>query len=234
LARVPDPELAYAVRRSERARRARVVVTAEGEVEVVLPRRMALRHAAPLVAEKRPWIERTLRRLDAARAAAPVRLEHGGVVPYLGRQLELRVRTEPGRSRAHVARHGDRLEVAVADPGSDALRVALERWYRRQARLEIAPRLEAAARGAGRRVGPLSIRAQSTRWASCSATGAMSFNWRLLLGPAAVLDYVVEHEVAHLDVRDHSARFWALLAKRCPDYREHERWLRRNGSALRL
>ena len=62
----------------------------------------------------------------------------------------------------------------------------------------------------------------------------MSFNWRLLLAPREILDYVVEHEVAHLDVQDHSERFWRLVAARCPDWREHERWLRRHGHSLRL
>jgi predicted metal-dependent hydrolase len=227
-------EIDYRVRRSGRARHARVVVSPEGQVEVVLPRRMALRHAKPLVAEKRRWIERTLRRFEAARAAAPVRLEDGGIVPYLGEELTLRVRVEPRRSRVNVARRGEALEVSVATPGPQALRDALERWYRREARAEVEPRLDAATRRAGRRYGALSIRAQRTRWASCSSSGAMSFNWRLLLAPAAVLDYVVEHEVAHLEVPDHSARFWALVERRCPDYRDHERWLRRHGASLRL
>jgi predicted metal-dependent hydrolase len=62
----------------------------------------------------------------------------------------------------------------------------------------------------------------------------MSFNWRLLLAPPQILEYVVEHEVAHLEVLDHSARFWDLLASRCPDWRAHEEWLRRHGHALRL
>jgi len=224
----------YRVRRSERARHARVVVSPEGQVEVVLPRRMALRHAEPLVAEKRRWIERTLRRFEAARAAAPVRLEDRGIVPYLGQELTLRVRVEPRRSRVNVARRGEALEVSVATPGPQALRDALERWYRREARAEVEPRLDAATRRAGRGYRALSIRAQRTRWASCSSSGAMSFNWRLLLAPAAVLDYVVEHEVAHLEVPDHSARFWVLVERRCPDYRDHERWLRRHGASLRL
>ena len=227
-------ELEYRVRQSGRARHARVVVTPEGAVEVVLPRRMPLRRAAPLVDEKRRWIERTLRRFEDARAAAPVRLEDGGFVPYLGEQLALHVRIDPGRARPRIVRRGDRLEVALAEPGTDALRSALECWYRRQACLEVGPRLNATARRAGQRWGPLSIRGQSTRWASCSSTGAMSFNWRLLLAPVRVLDYVVEHEVAHLDVPDHSPRFWALVAERCPGYREHERWLKRHGPALRL
>ncbi len=62
----------------------------------------------------------------------------------------------------------------------------------------------------------------------------MSFNWRLLLAPVEILDYVVEHEVAHLSVHDHSDRFWGLLARRSPGYRAHERWLRDYGHTLRL
>ena len=62
----------------------------------------------------------------------------------------------------------------------------------------------------------------------------MSFNWRLLLAPPEILAYVVEHEVAHLEVLDHSPRFWSLLASRCPDWQAHEAWLRRHGHALRL
>ena len=62
----------------------------------------------------------------------------------------------------------------------------------------------------------------------------MSFNWRLLLAPPEILDYVVEHEVAHLTYMDHSPRFWALLASRAPDWRRHSEWLRRYGPTLTL
>ena len=224
----------YRIRRSDRARRARIVVD-PGGVEVVVPRRMALRHVTPFVEEKRPWIERTLRRFrEAELTAPPVELEHGGVVPYLGRELLLRVQVERWRQRSHVALRGEVLRVAVASPGPDAIRDALERWYRVRAREEVAWRLEEACARAGTSYRSLSIRAQQTRWASCSSNGTMSFNWRLLLAPEEILDYVVEHEVAHIEVLDHSQRFWRLLASRCPEYREHERWLRRHGSALRL
>jgi predicted metal-dependent hydrolase len=121
-------------------------------------------------------------------------------------------------------------------PGGPAeeRRAALERWFRRAARNEIAPRLDAACAAVGTTYSGLTIRSQKTRWASCSRTGAMSFNWRLLLAPEPVLDYVVWHEVCHLEVMDHSPRFWSLLAGRCPDYRHHSGWLRRNGAALVL
>jgi predicted metal-dependent hydrolase len=223
----------YPVRRSDRARRVRINVGADG-VEVVVPQRMALRHVVRFVEEKRPWVERTLRRIRAAEEASAIRLADGGSVPYLGEQLELRVRVEPGRVRSHVARRGAALHVAVGAPGREPLREALEGWYRRRAREEVAPRLDDATARAGTRYTGLSIRAQRTRWASCSSNGAMSFNWRLLLAPPEILDYVVEHEVAHLEVLDHSPRFWRLLGRRSPGYREHERWLRRHGPALRF
>lgn len=227
----PQP---YTVRRSDRARRARIQVTAAG-VEVVVPRRLPLAEVEPFVASKRAWIDRTLLRMRAAEAERPrPRLEDGGEVPLLGERLRLRVRVEPGRRRAHVARRGGALEVAVAEPGPDAVRAALERWYRAQARLEVARRLDAAVARAGQRYASLQIRGQRSRWASCSARGGMSFNWRLLLAPPEILDYVVEHEVAHLEVHDHSQHFWDLLAARRPGYRAEERWLRDNGPTLRL
>ena len=165
-------------------------------------------------------------------AFPPARLCDGGEVPYLGERLCLRVRVEPARSRAHVSRRDSELRVRLGP--ENELREALEAWYRRQARIEVAPRLDAAVARAGRSYERLQIRGQRTRWASCSTSGAMSFNWRLLLAPAEILDYVVEHEVAHLDVQDHSHRFWRLLASRCPAWREHEAWLRRHGHSLRL
>jgi predicted metal-dependent hydrolase len=223
----------YTIRRSDRARRLRIVVAPEG-VEVVLPRRMALRHAEEFVAEKRPWIERTLRAYrDAEKSLPPVRLEDGGQVPYLGLTLPMRVHVEPWRTRPGVSRRGGTLHVGVAEPGEEAVRDALVRWYRRQARVEIGERLDWATLRAGSHYAKLQIRDGSSRWASCSSTGTMSFSWRLLLAPEPVLGYVVEHEVAHLDVLDHSKRFWSLLESRCPDYRDHERWLRAYGPALR-
>ena len=215
--------LAYRVRRSDRARRVRVTVDAARGVEVVLPRRAPEREAAAAIRELRPWIERRVAELARARAAVAAR---GETVPYLGRALALR--GEPGRTR--VTRRGDVLLV----PEGSARQPALERWYRRAARAEIEPRLDRACALAGASYSRLTIRGQRTRWASCSRSGAMSFNWRLLLAPEPVLDYVVWHEVCHLEVMDHSPRFWRLLAARNPGYREQLRWLRVNSATLVL
>jgi predicted metal-dependent hydrolase len=217
------PDLPYRVRRSDRARRVRVSVDALGEVEVVLPRRAPERAAAAAVVELRPWIDRRLAEAGALRATIAAR---GDAVPYLGRELALR--REPGRSRVHL--RGDLLLV----PADDRAPAAIERWYRRAAEREIAPRLDAAVAALDTSYSKLTIRNQRTRWGSCSSTGAMSFNWRLLLAPETVLDYVVWHEACHLRVMDHSTTFWSLVRRHCPDYEDHRRWLRRHGTTLVL
>jgi len=213
-------EIPYTVRRSDRARRVRVNVHPHGRVEVVLPARAPERAAGAAVMELAPWIEARL--AEAGDVLASI-AERAGTLPYLG--ATLRLVPEAGRSRAH--RSGERLRVPEGDAGP-----AIERFYRRAARAEIAPRLDRASALAGRPYSGLDIRGQRTRWASCSSTGRMSFNWRLLLAPERVLEYVVWHEVCHLEVLDHSPRFWALLESRWPDYREDRDWLARNGATL--
>ena len=200
----------------------RVTVHAHTGVEVVLPARAPERAAAAAVRELRPWIERGSPRPD--RRVSVARRRRRRALPGRAR---CSWSPQPGRTRVH--RSGGALLVPAA-----IRRPALERFYRRAARAEIAPRLDRATAVAGTAYSGLTIRAQRTRWASLLGAGRMSFNWRLLLAPARVLDYVVWHEVCHLEVLDHSPRFWALLERHWPDYREDRDWLRRHGATLVL
>ncbi|MBI4423904.1 MAG: M48 family metallopeptidase [Elusimicrobia bacterium] len=81
--------------------------------------------------------------------------------------------------------------------------------------------------------GRIAIKDQRTLWGSCSAKGNLNFNWRLVFAPRDVLDYVVVHELAHLREMNHSRRFWDLVARFCPEHREHRRWLHENYRSLR-
>src|SRR4051794_27672647 len=211
-------DLEYTIRRSPRARRVSVTVDNDGAVVVTLPQRASERRAVEAIVELRPWIDRRLRALTRA---ADELGRTPGTVPYLDE--ELRLLSQIGRERVH--RRGDYLLIPEGD-ASDAL----ERYYRRQARAEIEPRLDAAVARAGTHYRALTVRNQRTRWGSCSSTRGMSFNWRLLLAPEAVLAYVIEHEVCHLEVMDHSPRFWALLESRVPGWREPAGRLRRHRS----
>ena len=193
-----------------------------GRVEVVLPRRAPQRAAAEAVVELRPWIDRRLAEAASVRARLAAR---AGTVPYLGQTL--RLVPQEGRTRVH--RRGEVLHV----PAGDA-RPALERWYRRAARAEVASRLDVASAALGASYTRLTIRDQRTRWGSCSAQGAIAINWRLLLAPPEVLDYVIWHEACHLVVHDHSPAFWALMHSKLDNHEPARRWLRINGMLLTL
>jgi hypothetical protein len=222
----------YELRRSARARNVRITVGPDGVV-VVLPERAGEQLAHDFVLERRSWIEKTLARLERDEDVISARtLRHGERVPYLGQELELRI--EPGAGRVFARPDQGWIRVRTQDDSRDHVAALLERWYRRRAREEIETRLDTVVALNGTSYSRVAIRDQRSRWGSCSSTGTMNFNWRLMLAPEAVLDYVIEHEAAHIEVRDHSQRFWSLLDERMPDWPEWRDWLRKHGGTLRL
>jgi predicted metal-dependent hydrolase len=119
-------------------------------------------------------------------------------------------------------------EGAAGDAPKQALRAAL----RAAAARELPPRLMELAGRAGLRVSRVTVRDQRSRWGSCSSRGAIALNWRLLLMPPEVRDYVLWHELMHLRRADHSPAFWKLVAGVCPDYEQARAWLRTHGREL--
>lgn len=110
----------------------------------------------------------------------------------------------------------------------------LESIYKEAAREYFPKRTAHYARLLGVTYGKISIRDQKTRWGSCSSTGNLSFNWRLILAPPNVLDYVVVHELCHRKEMNHSPGFWELVESLMPDYRKYRKWLKDNGESLTL
>lgn len=119
---------------------------------------------------------------------------------------------------------------------------ALEKWYISQARQvfperasQYYPLVSRLAGGMGKEISPvnrIAVRNQKTRWGSCSSKGNLNFNWRLLMAPSEVLDYVVVHELCHLAYLDHSKQFWQMVAAVLPDWKERRNWLKANGMYL--
>lgn len=110
---------------------------------------------------------------------------------------------------------------------------SLVRRYRKAATEYIPKRVDYYLTLTGGHYERITIREQKTRWGSCSSNGTLSFNWRLMLAPPRVLDYVIVHELCHLTHMNHSKAFWDAVEKVMPDYREYRLWLKNNGSTLR-
>lgn len=132
-----------------------------------------------------------------------------------------------------AARHGAWVQEQRARLVSPARSTEERERLRLDARATLPARVHALAREHGITVTTVSIRNQKTRWGSCARGGRVCLNWRLLLMPTWVADYVIVHELMHVRRMDHSPRFWALVAAACPAYREARAWLRLHGPSLR-
>ncbi len=197
-------------------------------VALSVSRRGVVLHAPPGVPEqallayagqKRGWIERALRRFEE-RKPPSYGLEPGEGLPFLGETLTLRLGEQ-------VTRAGSFLELPdVALPERRAL---LEHWYRREALALFTPLAAGMAAQLGVTVRSVRLSEASTRWGSCAVPGDVRFNWRVLLGPRAGTVYLCAHEVAHLREMNHSPRFWKVVERLMPDYREARAQLRAEG-----
>jgi predicted metal-dependent hydrolase len=218
---VGDETIVAVVRESARSRRMRMVVRAGRPLELTVPRRTSTRALRQFIEDNSDWLGE---KLAAARVPRPLLgLAAPGTVWLAGERLGI----ERGGGVKSVAnRLGSTLRIS-GPPGEIA--GAVDRWYRREAR----ERIEASVARESARLGipyaRVSIRDQRTRWGSCSTRGTLSFSWRLVLSPPAVLEYVVDHELLHVRQPNHSRAFWALLDEHRPGWREEAAWLRRHG-----
>jgi predicted metal-dependent hydrolase len=228
-----DTTITYRHRISRRARRLRFEVRPGNGLEVTTPPGVSVARIEAVMREKTNWITTMLvRYAQPPHSVVGTPLQSGAILPFAGGQLRLVLNTDhAGRRKGGVMEEGElRLYLDSLTPA--ALRETLERWYRRQGRRVFTERVAYWNAQYGFTYGRIAIRDQKSRWGSCSRQGNLNFNWRLLLAPLSVLDYIVIHELAHLKEGNHSPRFWALVAEKCADYREQRNWLRQHGPEL--
>lgn len=221
--------IAYSVAISARARKWRLVVRPGSGLTVVIPNRSRT-DPQTLVERHADWILKHLDRLGARIGEAPSSLAWGSTLAYLGMALRLE-RALDGRD-PRVEHVPGALRVQTVPPQS--LAAIIETWYRERASEVIAERLAAVNAALAYTFRKVNIRDQKTRWGSCSTRGDLAFNWRLVMAPLDVIDYVVVHELVHLKDLSHSAAFWERVARIDPAYRLHRRWLNDHGASLRL
>lgn len=219
-------KVTYEVSRSNEATQPRIDAGIDG-ITVVLP---ANSNGDPetLLTDNAEWVLEKKTKFDRYRADIPKRqFEAGETFPFLGDDHELVV--EP-RRKSEVVDGTIRLRQSAVDQSS--VKRALRNFYRREAREYLSGRLDHFGDEMGLEYDGLEIRNQRTRWGSCSTNGTISLNWRLLMAPPEVIDYVVVHELAHLREPNHTEAFWSLVAEHIPDYEEYAEWLDENSTQL--
>ncbi|UTW58654.1 M48 family metallopeptidase [Kordiimonas sp. SCSIO 12603] len=219
--RIGSEDIPLRVRRNAQAKRMTLRVDrTSGDIKVTIPKRISEKAVNQFLNAHMDWIvnERTKLSLEP--------IKEGMKLPYLGEKRKL---VFTGIAPRSVKCLSD--EIQVGGP-FDMAAGRLEKWFRAQAK----EKLEVACRRYADQLevsyGRISIGDMKSRWGSCSSSGTLRFNWRLVLAPSTVLDYVAAHEVSHLLEMNHSERFWAHVARCMPDFDIQRKWLKREGGGL--
>lgn len=204
-----------------------LIVEADGTLTVRAPQRMKEADILRFIEDKEGWIKR--KQTQVLKDAQPVhRYVDGELFLYLGREIPLRIVM-------------DQRPALVMDKTFNLTRSAqpqakshFESWYKGQARAVLTERVSRFVRSHGFEPGKLRISSAKTRWGSCSAKGTLSFTWRIVMAPVEVIDYLVVHELCHLNELNHSRAFWMQVETILPDYKQRRKWLKDNGKLLVL
>jgi len=221
-----------------------LIVQADGSVVVRAPQRVTNRQIAEIVAEKAEWIRARQEQVQARPQAEAHKYSSGEQFWYLGRACPLLV-TQGGRNRLEFSGGAFRLSVIPPSPlhlaggKVEKERQALGQglftaWYRQQAQQVLGERVAQQAQRCGFSYRLVKITSARTRWGSCSTGGTLSFPWRLVMAPLAVIDYVVIHELVHTVIKGHGPDFWSRVEALAPEYKQYVSWLKENGASLEV
>lgn len=188
------------------------------------PKRISHSQLEQLLLTKAGWIRKKLE-AQQDNLVAPIQWQDGTPLLLLGNDISLSVKHD-ARSRAVEYLPGV-LQVALPVPeDTTAIARKVLQWYRKQAMADFGRRLEILSAKLGVPVPPLFLSNARSRWGSCNSRGEVRLNWRLLQAPPHIINYVICHELAHLKQMNHSAKFWAIVEKICPDYKRAEKELK--------
>lgn len=225
------------VRSATRRRSVTIQIIPHEPVRVLVPSAMSAGRIRTLLARKAEWI---IRKQEMPGVAfAPVReYVNGETFPYLGRHYRLRVHVRAWLRRPQVRLVGRHLEVTLPKrlpQRRSAIRRALFRWYKERAGEKLVERMHLFLPKLGlNRTLVVRVRDQTRRWGSCSTAGRLNFNWRIVMAPLSLVDYVVVHELCHMVHPNHSRAFWEHVRSVLPDYEERRARLLSLGATYDL
>lgn len=201
------------------------------------PKRVSKREITELLTKKEGWIRKSINKINAIQAIPePIIFRDGELVRYLGNLYPIRIVAETRRS-TFVKFVDDEFVIHVPNGVSinqDLIQRKMILWYREEAATVFSDRIDYYSGIIGAKPDSIRIRGFKRRWGACHSNGLIEFNWRLVLAPMEIVDYLVVHEMAHLITTGHSPRFRRILGDIIPDFKQREKWLRNYGPTLTI
>ena len=205
-----------------------IEITPDASLVVRAPRRLPLKDIQRFIASRENWIEQ--KQAEALARPKPTAKQYvdGETFMLMGKMCFLRL---VDFDSAEVDFDGRLLLARKALPHAHE---ALTKWYRKQARLIFAERVKKFGLIMNCHPAGIRITSPGRRWGSCGVTNSLNFNWRLIMAPPEILNYVVVHEIAHITHKNHGSEFWKRVETFIPDHHIARRWLRENGHLLEV
>ena len=237
---IGNTSLEYTLRRVPHRKNILISLDWTTGITVVAPEDIEEAQIEFILRKKASWILRKSAELEQIK---PLLIQHqfisGEKFPYLGRQYRLSVNSRDDVTTVSLTFQNGRFVATVPKASSPEerepqLRQAFRQWYITHGLLKVRQRVDIFAPRLGVQTTKVVVKDQKTRWGSCSNRGTININWRVLMAPMRIVDYVVVHELAHLLRADHSPAFWSIVASIMPDYVERKEWLRVYGPTLEL
>lgn len=203
-----------------------LVITQDAELIVRVPLKIPLSFIERAVNKRSEWINRKIAEIKSRPRSEKRQFVTGGKFFYLGQQYELQIVTN---------QHSVFLKEKLCVPEGSAwyIKSAIEKWYKKRALALIGERCKLYSKIVGSVPASIRITNAQKRWGSCGVKKKVNFSWRLIMAPIEVIDYVVVHELAHLEQLNHSRLFWNKVKSLLPDFKTRQQWLRKNEGFLR-
>lgn len=216
--------------RSDRRRSLSIEIN-HGGLRARAPMRMREKTIVEFIKTKQSWINRHLDKM--APRPEKIRLENGITLPYLNQNFEL-VLLANRRGKGYFKDQRIVLPMTASQMDNElSAKNKLVRWYRQEAQNLLRDKVAHYLQQFNlTKRGLVKVREYKSRWGSCEHNGNLSFNWRIIMAPESVIDYVVIHELAHLIEFNHSKRFWRIVEQHMPDWKSQQQWLADNGAQL--
>jgi len=219
----------YSITRSLKRKTLSIVIRPDNQIDVLAPKRMPAARIHQFVHDKQRWIQKKLHFNQHIRTNyQPKSFLEGEVFPLLGETIVLTIRKDC------TAIHLSGKQLIVPSFPADKLKKQLIIWYRKQAEQHLQQRAQSFLPAIGKQPACIGVKAYKSRWGSCHHDGRIYFNYRLIMAPVWVIDYVIVHELCHLIHHNHSNDFWQLVAHIMPDYPQSKTWLKNNALSLDL
>ncbi len=215
--------------RTDRKKSATIKVK-DGVVSITTPKRAALTDIESMIAKKSNWIKKQLLRQNDAKEQLNRSYNEGEKLFYRGEQLTLIFQNN--QKEIAIIKGEQLLLSANIERSPENIRTIISDHFKKLAEKILIEKTELYAGRIGVGYKAIRVKSYKSRWGSCSTKGVISYNWRIIIAPDPVLDYIIIHELCHLIEHNHSPRFWALVEQFSPCYKQDRNWLCENGLLL--